>query len=183
MQCVTFDGYKYYRQGGKYDSLCSTVNFWVCIIWRTVNASVRWCYWGTPLFLLLSQVWCRTINQSHQLLKSEQTPSTSTRINHWWTNFFKCDHMLMRMYVPLSAYCRCCRSSQTGRHERNGWVTVSPQVCLSCHRGGMLEELQWLWRPGAVWQPHFPDSSGQADKEAGRGACQLDPTEQRPGPT
>lgn len=81
----------------------------------------------------------------------------------------------------LSTHWRCCRRSQTGRHKGNGWVTVSPEVCLSCHRRGMLEELQWLWRPVAVWQPHFPDSSGQRDKEADRGACQLDPTERRHG--
>lgn len=75
------------------------------------------------------------------------------------------------LQVRLHGDMYCCWGSQTCRHKRNGWVTVSPQVCLSCcHCGGMLEEVQWLWGPGAVWQPHFPDSSGQGDKEAGEHA-------------
>lgn len=93
--------------------------------------------------------------------------------------------------ISVNFFLRCCHSQawqhcdiyfkcllevllkKPDRLTREEWLShrQSPglfELPTGMAAGGILEELQRLWR----WQPRFPDSSGQGDKEAGRGAGQ-----------
>lgn len=102
-------------------------------------------------------------------------PSTDTVFGELISKvFLRCCHGQAWQHCDI--YFKCLLEvllKKPDRLAREEWLShrQSPglfELPTGTAAAGILEELQRLWR----WQPRFPDSSGQGDKEAGGGAGQ-----------
>lgn len=97
-------------------------------------------------------------------------PLLRQRIQYNHSTFSKVEVLIFTVKFSLKVL-----SKQPGKQTQKEWLSHNQSPGLfDLPPRGMLEDLQQLWGPGALWQPHFPSSSGQGDKEASSGACQLE---------